>query len=93
MSKRRTIKIEELKARANQTFVDSEENFRDGRKAIYLFVEDILMKTDNYHGFRYLTQDELKPGVKPGIAFPESSEPFPESGKPTFPDDSRIKFY
>jgi hypothetical protein len=90
LSKRRTIKIDELKARANQTFVDSEENFRDGRKAIFLFVEDILMKTDNYHGFRYLTQDELKSGVKPGIVFPES---FEDGGKSTFPDDSRIKFY
>ena len=85
MTKRNTIEVAEIVVKANQVFRDSEDDYVGGRIATKLFVEDILMKTGNYKGFRYLTKSDT--GAKSfGIAFNEKNEP-------TFYDQSRVCFY
>jgi hypothetical protein len=86
--KRKTIEVAEIVAKANQVFRDSGNEFKTGRAATKLLVEDILMKTGNYKGFNYLTESEVEPGKSFGIEW--SNQPKPE---PKFHDQTRIKFY
>lgn len=82
---KKTIAIADIIARANQVFRDSEDSYAEGRTATKLFVEDILMKTDNYNGFNYLTKSEAAPGKTHGIGWVDN--------EPKFYDQTRIKFY
>ncbi len=52
---RKTIAISDIKARANAMLVDSDTDLIEGREAIAIFLESILMTTGNYHGY---IQDE-----------------------------------
>jgi hypothetical protein len=82
--KRSTIAVDEIKARANQVFRDSEDHFKTGRASTKLFVEDILMKTGNYRGFRYLSETETN-GKSFGIRFAHDNSPI-------FEDQTRVAF-
>lgn len=84
---RATVKIETIKANANQTFRDSVDEFATQRRAIQYFVGDLLMKANAYKGFRYLEASDVEPGKSIGLI--RASEP---GGQHTFPDDSRIAF-
>ena len=46
MSKRKTIQIADLKAKANKVFRESEDDYADGRRHIQNFVENVLMEAD-----------------------------------------------
>ena len=48
-------------------------------------LEQIIMETDNYNGFRYLTFDDVEHGQLPGINYGRD--------KTTFPDDSRRQYH
>jgi hypothetical protein len=80
----KTIAVDDVKARANQVFRDSGDEFKTGRAATKLFAEDILMKTGNYKGFRYLSAEETG-GKSFGIRFAHD-------GSPIFPDQTRVAF-
>jgi hypothetical protein len=84
MKKRKTIEVVELVVKANQVFRDSGDEFKAGRAATKLFVEDILMKTGNYKGFRYLSKEETG-GKSFGIRFAHDNTPI-------FPDQTRVAF-
>jgi hypothetical protein len=85
---RATVKLETVKARANQTLRDSVDEFATQRRAIQYFVADLLMAADAYRGFRYLEARDVEPGKSIGlIRNPENAQ-----GPHTFPDDSRIAF-
>lgn len=85
---KKTIAIAELVEHANKIFRESTDDFRDQRRGLQTFVEDILMKTDNYRGFNYLTPSLSKPGNSVGILFDVTS-----AREHEYPDDSRIFFY
>ena len=85
--KRKTIDLAYIKLKANTVLRDSEDAYADGRRHIQSFVEDILMKTDSYAGFAYLTKDEAAPGKSHGIEWSEAAP------GPTFKDQTRIRFF
>jgi hypothetical protein len=82
------VKIETIKAQANETFRASVDEFATQRRAIHYFVADLLMKANAYKGFRYLEASDVEPGKSIGlIRNPENA-----AGPHSFPDDSRIAF-
>jgi hypothetical protein len=84
----KTLKIETIKANANQVFRDSVNEYATQRSAVHFFVADLLMKANAYKGFRYLEAKDVAPGQTIGlIRNPENA-----AGPHTFPDDSRIAF-
>ena len=54
MMARKTIDVQRLKERANVMLANSADDMHEGRIAIALLLEWVLMDTGNYHGFRYL---------------------------------------
>ncbi len=86
MSKRTTIHLAALKAKANAVFRTSENDYADGRKHIQSFVESILMDAGQYRGFGYLSKDKVAPGKSFGIDWAPA-------GGPRFHDQTRIEFF
>jgi hypothetical protein len=86
MSKRTTIHLAALKAKANAVFRTSENDYADGRKHIQSFVESVLMDARQYRGFGYLSKDKVDPGKSFGIEFTADNEP-------KFHDQTRIEFF
>lgn len=68
MTTRKTIPVEDVKRMANDMLRDSVDDMTDGRIAVAILLEQVLMATGNYHGFRYLPGvveiDESIPSVK-----------------------------
>jgi hypothetical protein len=90
MSKRTTIRLEDLKAKANNVFRTSEDDYADGRRHIQSFVESILMEAKQYKGFGYLTKDKVAPGKSFGIEWAGYGS---AASAPTFHDQTRIEFF
>lgn len=51
---RKTIEVATLKAQANNMLANSVDDMRDGRIAVALFIERVLMDTGNYRGFNHV---------------------------------------
>jgi len=51
---RKTIAVRKLLDMANHYLEQSPEKYRAERLGVASFITDILLKTDNYSGFRYL---------------------------------------
>jgi len=90
---KKTIPVERVKELVNAYLTNMPVNIGDGRmeEGVRLgaasLLEMILHETGNYQGYRYLKQDEVPKGAKPGIITD------PVSGEHTFPDDSRRRYY
>ena len=56
---RKTIKVEEVKTLINHMLLHSRDDNRSGREALQVLIETILMDTGNYHGFGYLTPNDM----------------------------------
>ena len=71
---RKTIKIDDLRIQINKMLKDSicESGTRQGMIGV---LTEVLHSTDNYHGFRYLTEDEVPKGQIPGIRWVNTYEP------------------
>lgn len=54
MKARKTVPVEDVKTLANKMLANSADEVTQGREAIAVMLEHILMDTGNYHGFRYL---------------------------------------
>jgi len=50
---RKTVDVERIKALHNQMNADSVDAVKEGRKAITLFADTLLIEADQYRGFRY----------------------------------------
>lgn len=57
MAKRKTYDVDTLRIDVNAMIADSAESAREGRIALAVMLENVLMKTGNYHGFRYADGD------------------------------------
>ena len=90
MSKRTTIRLADLKAKANNVFRASKNEYADGRRHIQSFVESLLMEAGQYRGFGYLTKDKVAPGKSHGIEWTLAE---PGQAQPTFRDQTRIEFF
>ncbi len=87
MKGKKTFKVADLLKEANRVLADSTApaDFRHGYAEALRFV---LGETDNYHGFRHLTQDEVPNGQLAGIAFDNNNNTI----KGDY-DDSRRKYF
>ena len=56
--KRKTISVEALKNRINNSLKMSGDDYKEGRRALMSTIEDILHETGNYKGFGFITKDE-----------------------------------
>lgn len=82
---RKSIKVEHVKNKINFSLAVSVSS-QDTRQGLIWALETILSDTDNYNGFRYLTQDEVPGNELPGIVWVD--------GKPDFSNtDETRRFY
>jgi hypothetical protein len=74
MAKRKTFNVEEFKASINRMLAGSVIT-PEGRKSMIIILEDVLMQTGNYKGFRYLSEKEVPAGHKAGINHSDYFQP------------------
>ena len=91
---RKTINVETIKDWANEQLVSDSRlgQFRPVgrgyRHGIMNMIENVLMSTDNYKGFRYLGKDEVPKGHPPGIYRNHRDEPvFTDT------DNTRVRYF
>lgn len=89
---RKTIAVAEFVEMINRCLKNS---ICDGdiRSGMISAVEQVLHKTGNYKGFRYLLQDEVPEGERPGIIY-EGDMPasYPDRFDVRKTDSTRISF-
>ena len=56
---RKTIEVAKVKDLINGMLANSTDDHVEGRRALALALESVLLETDNYHGFRYLASEYL----------------------------------
>ena len=93
---RKTINVETIKDWANEQLI-SERSMKDFaevavgrgyRHGVMNMIENVLMSTDNYKGFRYLGKDEVPKGHQPGIYRNHRDEPvFTDT------DNTRVRYF
>jgi hypothetical protein len=66
MAKRKTFDVQEFKTSINRMLAGSVIS-PEGRKSMMIVLEDVLMQTGNYKGYRYLGENEVPFGHPPGI--------------------------
>lgn len=79
---RKTIQVDTLRDKVNE-MLRAPDGSREGRVALTVLIESVLVDTGNYHGFQYLTSEWL----------PEEYRDY-ASGKMLKPDhDDTRRFY
>jgi hypothetical protein len=86
MAKRKTFPVDLLKRKVNNRNKTS-TCYADARNGWNSVLEDVLMATGNYNGYRYLKVGEVPPGQLPGMVWHDDPE------KRTFPDPSRREYH
>lgn len=88
---RKTIAIEDIKGKVNDTLLHSFDSDTGGRSAVAALLSSILHDADQYKGFNYLTEDMMKMsinGTSVGIKFDK-----PETEKFVDTDGTRVFYY
>lgn len=85
MKARKTIDIKDIIEKANHYFCNSSNDLQRERTAMQFFVTSILMDTNNYRGFGYLTKDNVPVENTYGVEYIDN--------KAFHKDESRIRFY
>ena len=69
MTNRKTVDVEYVKMYGNDMLRESPDASVDHRVGIQTMVEQVLMETGNYRGYRYLTMEDFKgtENKRPGI--------------------------
>ncbi len=86
------IAVTEIKTRINNYLLNSPDSEKNSRETMIQFLEEILMNTDNYHGFQYLSKFDMNKsnsGISVGINLIESTD-FDKQFINT--DQSRVKY-
>lgn len=91
--RRKTVNVADLVKETNRILRESTCS-AEMRKGVMITMENILMDTKNYRGFRYLTPDEVPAGHLPGINTAEHGQ-FEEDYEKRFAntDSSRVNYY
>ena len=77
MKSRKTIAVESIKNRVNSMLLHSSDSNQYTRDTMITFLENVLMETGNYKGFRYLIEEDMEKseyGIIPGRHFPTGVE-------------------
>jgi hypothetical protein len=72
MKMRKTVSVESIKNRVNDMLLNSADCDRGARESMHVFLENVLMETGNYKGFRYLIEEDMAKseyGIIPGRHF------------------------
>lgn len=89
---KKTINVKSVVESLNEVFAKSicDHNIRIGQISV---IEQILHKSGNYKGFRYLLQHEVPVGELPGVRYDSNGEilPYPERFNNT--DPTRVEFF
>ena len=56
--KRKNIPVDELKNMINDVIKNSHDNAKDHRESVAMILETVLLRTKNYHGFVYLSDND-----------------------------------
>lgn len=87
MAKRKTVELEKIKEKANNFFLISKNEATVERRALHLFVSDLLMDAGQYRGFNYLLKQDVGEGLTFGMQWDDTGS------KAIFKDETRIFFY
>jgi hypothetical protein len=96
MARRKTMNVEDVKEWANTNLSLAPRGTRTEyvavdrawRQGVMTMLENVLMSTDNYKGFRYLALDEVPTGCTPGIRRDRGEEKQFENT-----DDTRVRYF
>ena len=94
---RKTIKVETIKSMVNGMLLNSEDNYQQGRESLTFFLERVLMDTNNYRGFSYLSVVDMNDshyGTSVGINLTEDKQFEPDSEKRLInTDHTRVRYF
>ena len=88
---KKTVDVQAIKDKLNDLLRNSRGNdpyIKGVRQGYITIVEEILMATGNYKGYRYLTAGEMNYGDEPGVSYDWEGR-----GVTKFLDETRISFY
>ena len=60
MKQKKTIRVDELREKANFFLLNSYDYQKQEREGVRNFIETVLMETGNYAGFGYLTPNQME---------------------------------
>ena len=88
---RKTLNVKALVAYGNQMLRDSVTD-KGHRRGIQTMVEQVLMESGNYKGFRHLTKDEVPQGHVPGIYMDVDGKMLPDTERFEGTDRTRVEY-
>ena len=91
MASRKTIDVEVVKEWANQQLELADmagNNPKIYRHGIMNMIENVLMSTGNYKGFRYLGVDEVPEGCTPGVRRDRDADNLFDNA-----DNTRVRYF
>ncbi len=88
---RKTIEVQKLVDYANMQLKDS-VTAQGHREGICTMIEQVLMETGNYGGFRFLTSDEVPYKHRPGVHY-EAGQPLPYPDRFFNTDETRRQYF
>jgi len=90
---RRTVPIVELVKDANHMLLHSDDSRKEGRKAVALFITNVLIKHKRYNGYNFLTKEDMLRNQSRGttVGINDANLPDPERFADT--DDTRRYYY
>jgi len=86
---RKTIKIDDVKDRVNNILLHTMDVDKEARNTMAMFIENILIETGNYKGFKYLDQIDMLSSIN-GVSYgidPTTEDQFAVT------DNTRVKYY
>ena len=92
MTKRKTIKVAELVEVVNEMLLNSTADAIDYRQGMIAMISDVLHRTGNYNGFRYLTSGEVK-CCPPGINYVDGMPHPDEEARFKGTDSTRVQYF
>ena len=89
---KKTFNVQEFVDTINSALAQStcDVKVRDG---MIFALEDVLFKTGNYAGYRYLLQSDVPEGELPGVRYDESGNILPYETRFLNTDGSRRQYY
>jgi len=92
---RKTVKVEDLKDKVNDMLLHLPDRDMNGREQLQSLIENVLMNTGNYSGFRYLDADDMvrsDNGLSVGIN-EVNGESLPYDKRFEDVDHTRVKYF
>lgn len=89
---RKTVSVESIVDQVNTSLKESTCS-ADIRLGMCTVVEQVLMASGNYNGFRYLDKNEVPKGQLPGVRIDEDGQCLTYEERFANTDDSRRQYY